>query len=158
MRSLNLDSDQHRFVTTLRPLQRRRELERVAGDDAIVVVCGGNQGRRIAGARFHVLRGPQKLHILLTRDGLAEGKPVSFDDTLATLQFNVENRSATAHQTEVRLSGLPAGSYLRQVGNAVAQQLSVQEGQTVLLRLPIGAAGARVTIRRIAAKARPDAN
>ena len=41
----------------LRRLQRGGELEAVRGDDAVVVVGGGDQGRRIARPRLDVVQG-----------------------------------------------------------------------------------------------------
>jgi hypothetical protein len=40
--------------------------------------------------RFHVLRGSQRLHLLLERDGFAERQPVSFDEALATIKLRIE--------------------------------------------------------------------
>ena len=43
---LGLDADQDGVVARLGRLERRGELEAVRGDDAVVVVGGGDQGRR----------------------------------------------------------------------------------------------------------------
>src|SRR5213592_4828133 len=43
-----LDADQDRRRARLRRLQGRGELERVAGYDTVVVVGGGDEGRRVA--------------------------------------------------------------------------------------------------------------
>src|SRR5262245_30191877 len=55
MRRLGFDADQYRPVAPLRGLQRRGELERVARDDAVVVVGGGHERGGITGARFDVV-------------------------------------------------------------------------------------------------------
>ena len=57
---LGLDADQHRLVARLRGLQRGRELEAVAGHDAVVVVGGRDQRRRVAGARLEVVVGASR--------------------------------------------------------------------------------------------------
>jgi hypothetical protein len=54
------------------------------------------------------MRGTQRLHILLDRDGFAKDKPISFDDGLATIRFTLENRATAKHETMVRIAGLPA--------------------------------------------------
>ena len=56
VRALRLDANQRRPVAALRRLQRRRELERVAGDDAVVVIGGGDERGRIAGAGLQVVQ------------------------------------------------------------------------------------------------------
>ena len=45
-------------------------------------------------ARFHIVRGAQRVHIVLDRDGFAKDKPVSFDDALTTIRFTLENRAS----------------------------------------------------------------
>ncbi len=100
-------------------------------------------------ARFHVMRGTQHLHLLLDRDGLAKDKPVSFDETLATIRFTVENRAATSHESTVRLIGLAAGTYEVKSESHQLQRLTVQSGEEQQLRIPVNASGASVLIERV---------
>lgn len=102
-------------------------------------------------ARFHIIRGSQRLHLLLARDGFAEGKPVSFDDALATIRFTLENRAGTNHETAIHLAGLPDGTYEVKVQNRLVQKLAARDGQEQQLRIPVGASGASVLIKRVAA-------
>ena len=55
MARLGLDADQHRLRAALRRLQRRGVLEGVARHDAIVVIGGGDERRRVMRPRLHVV-------------------------------------------------------------------------------------------------------
>ena len=102
-------------------------------------------------ARFHIVRGAQRLHILLARDGFRKGKPVSFDDLLRTIRFTLENRAAAKHDTEVRVRGLPAGEYEATAQNHPAQKLTVQNGEEQQIRIPVDASEVAVVITRVGA-------
>lgn len=102
-------------------------------------------------ARFHLIRGGQRVHILLDRDGFAKDKPISFDDGLRVVKFTLENRSGTAHETVVRIADLPPGNYTVTSGNGgggAKQKLSVAGGETTSFHLPLPATGTSVEIRR----------
>jgi hypothetical protein len=100
-------------------------------------------------ARFHIVRGSQHLHLLLARDGFAKDKPVSFDDALTKIQFMLENRATSNHETVLRLAGLPAGIYEATTQGHPAQRLTVSNGEEQQIRIPVNASGASVTIARI---------
>ena len=76
--------------------------------------------------RFHVIRGSQRLHLLLERDGFASGHPVRFDDALSKISFEIENRApgAADHETGLTISGLPAGTYEVSVDGGSVHQIS----------------------------------
>jgi hypothetical protein len=129
----------------------------VADDPIFGLVAYGGQLKR-AGAltevmpedglrrRFHVVRGKQRLHLLFNRDGFAAGEAVRFDDGLSELSFTMENRAPEAmadHQTEMVLTGLPAGSYQVSLDGTAVQKVSGGVNpQTVLLPM-----GAKKTVR-----------
>jgi hypothetical protein len=102
-------------------------------------------------ARFHIVRGTQRLHILLARDGFANDKPVSFDDALATIRFTLENRAAASHETVVQIAGLPAGEYEATAQNHRLQKLTVRNGEEQQIRIPVDASGVAVVITRVGA-------
>ncbi len=102
-------------------------------------------------ARFHIVRGTQRLHILLDRDGFAKDNPIVFDDALTAIRFMLENRAATSHSSVVRVAGLPAGNYEVTAGNARAQKLLVHDGEEQQVRIPVGVSGTQVQIRRMGA-------
>ncbi len=102
-------------------------------------------------ARFHIMRGPQRLHILLARDGFAKDKPVSFDDGLTTIRFTLENRATANHETMVRIAGLPAGRYKATAQNHPADRLTVHAGEEQQIRIPVEAKDTTVVITRVLA-------
>jgi hypothetical protein len=102
-------------------------------------------------SRFHIVRGGQRVHLLLDRDGFAEDKPVSFDEGLKTIQFAIENRAAAKHETVLRVSGLPAGTYEAKAGNRDAQRFTVHGDEEQEVRVSVEASGASVTIERVSA-------
>jgi len=100
-------------------------------------------------ARFHIVRGKQRVHILLDRDGFAKDKPISFDDALAVIRFTLENHAAAKHDTLIRISGLPVGSYKVRGQNRLAQKLTIKDDSEQQLRIPISASSASVSIERV---------
>jgi hypothetical protein len=99
--------------------------------------------------RFHIVRGAQRVHILLDRDGLAKDKPVSFDDALATIRLTLENRASAKHDTVVRIAGLPAGNYEAAANNHPVQKLAVRNGEEQQVRIPVDASNVSVVITRV---------
>jgi Family of unknown function (DUF5695)/F5/8 type C domain len=104
-------------------------------------------------ARFHIVRGAQRVHILLARDGFAKDKPVSFDDALTTIRFTLENRASANHDTVVRVAGLPAGNYETAAENHPRQRLIVRNGEEQQIRIPVDAPGVAVVITLVSASA-----
>ena len=86
--------------------------------------------------RFHIVRGAQRVHILLDRDGFAKDKPVSFDDALTTIRLTLENRASASHDTIVRIVGLPAGNYEAAAQNHPPQKLDGSKGEEQQIRIP----------------------
>jgi hypothetical protein len=103
-------------------------------------------------ARFHVMRGTQRLHLLFDRDGFAKDKPVSFDDALATIRFAVENRAGTSHECLVRLVGLSAGTYEVRSENHALPRLTVHNTEEQQIRVPVDGSEASVLIQRVIAE------
>jgi len=98
--------------------------------------------------RFHVVRGEQRFHMSLDRDGYASEQPIAVEDDLSRIQFTLENRAGRAHQTGLTLRGLPAGDYAVTVdGRAVGTVRGTSGGTR--LALPVGEGPtARVAIVR----------
>jgi hypothetical protein len=99
--------------------------------------------------RFHIVRGKQRLHILLDRDGFAKDKPVSFDDALSVIRFTLENRATASHEAFVRVAGLVPGTYQINSQGHLLQKLEVKTSDEKRLRIPVGASGASVSLERI---------
>src|SRR5437879_11122731 len=103
--------------------------------------------------RFHIGRGPQRVHILLDRDGFAKDQAVSFDDALSTIRFALENRATAKHETVARIAGLPVGIYEVKSQNRLAQKLTVKSGEEHQIRIPVESSGASVVIVRVTSSA-----
>jgi hypothetical protein len=102
-------------------------------------------------ARFHVVRGSQKLHILLSRDGFKKDQPIVFADDLGLVRFTLENRAETSHETIVEIAGLPAGTYQAKAQNQTPQQFVIKGSEERKISCKIGPAGVSVEISRVAA-------
>jgi hypothetical protein len=99
-------------------------------------------------ARFHIVRGSQHLHLLLERDGFAAGQPISFDDALNRITFNLENRGGGRHDTLIHVAGLPSGKYQVTVQDRPLQALASLNGEDQEVRVEVGSNGASITITR----------
>jgi hypothetical protein len=98
--------------------------------------------------RFHILRGSQRVHILLERDGFAKNQPVTFDSDLAKISFTLENRASGKHETQIALAGLPAGTYRVTAGNRSLQKIKSGAGENQQIAIPVDSGATRVTITR----------
>jgi hypothetical protein len=96
-----------------------------------------------------VLRGDERLHILLDRDGFAEGQAVSFTDGLAEVKFTLENRAGAMHEAGVRVSGLPVGEYQVFVGDRAVQKFSNNGAGEEDVVIPVEGATVAVKIARV---------
>jgi hypothetical protein len=98
--------------------------------------------------RIHVVRGDQRLHLELDRDGFAPEQAVVVDDALERMAFTVENRSGTAHETGLDIAGLPPGDFKVTLdGKKVATVQGGARKSRVALPLASGAANAVVISR-----------
>jgi hypothetical protein len=101
--------------------------------------------------RFHWIRAGSRFHLLLDRDGFAAGQTVVAGENLGEVSFSLENRApdpARAHTTEMRVSGLPSGSYqIALDGKPLRRIAGGEEPQSILL--PVASAVVRVTIRAV---------
>lgn len=98
--------------------------------------------------RFHVVRGEQRLHLELDRDGFAREQPVVVSDSLDRVEFHLENRTSGAHSTTLSVAGLPAGTYTVTADGRTAGSLEGGAEKT-LVDIPVPAGrSARVVIAR----------
>lgn len=78
------------------------ELRRFPGRSEVIPEDG-------VGRRLHILKGRHRIHLILGRDGFAEGEPLRFDDDLQEIAFTIENRDPrpnNAHNLDLAVSGL----------------------------------------------------
>jgi hypothetical protein len=99
--------------------------------------------------RFHVVRGDQRLHLLLDHDGYAKERPIVVADDLSRIEFVLENRAGPPHRTGLTVSGLPAGEYTVTVdGRPVGTIQGAHDGETVTLPVDASATTAVMLVRR----------
>jgi hypothetical protein len=100
--------------------------------------------------RFHIVRGAERFHMELDRDGFAPGRPIEFDDALSEIGFTLENRTADDHTTGLRVSGLAPGEWTVESDGRTAASLHMAAGGTSNLSLAIPPGGAAYRLRRAA--------
>jgi len=89
--------------------------------------------------RFHIIRGEQRFHMILDRDGFAKDQPIIFDDSLSEIRFSLESRSDTEHKTSLRVSGLKAGTYdVLLNGVSLLTWTAGDDKESASIQLPIG--------------------
>jgi hypothetical protein len=99
--------------------------------------------------RFHVVRGDQRLHLVLDHDGYAKERPILVADDLSRIEFTLENRTGAAHRTELTVSGLPDGSYAVTVaGKPAGTILGSDRDQTIALAVDASPTVAVAIVRR----------
>jgi hypothetical protein len=100
--------------------------------------------------RFHVIRDQERLHMELDHDGYAKEQPIVIDDGLGRIQFTLENRTGRAHETGLRIAGLPAGEYAVTVGGRSVAIVRGGSAQETRIALPVSAiAAVSVSITRM---------
>jgi hypothetical protein len=85
--------------------------------------------------RFYYRDKHQQIDIELNRDGFSKDQPIVFDHSAQTIEFQIENRSADAHELVVQLKGLN-GTYEISVANKRLNQLTVK-GELFTVKVPI---------------------
>ena len=89
--------------------------------------------------RFHFIGTDVKLGITIAQDGFApQPDAITFDVNLSDITLVLENRTATAHQQQLELAGLPAGAYTVTVDGQPLSSLQA-DGNTAHLHVPVQA-------------------
>ena len=78
--------------------------------------------------------------MILDRDGYALERSITVHADLTAIRFLVENRSADAHITPLRLTGLPAGTYIVAAEHGPFKLSVTESERTVTTLLSIGPA------------------
>jgi len=98
------------------------------------------------GQRFHVITDEVRFHMILDRDGFAKDVPIVFDDSLATLDFSLENRSGNSHTTEIALMGLPKGMCHVWVDGEKIDTIRVESESEAVARIPVSAGSSATAV------------
>jgi hypothetical protein len=135
----------HATILTRDPIFGEFAYGGVVTRDGAVARVVPRDGLRV---RFHVIRANQRLHLELDHDGYARERPIVVSDDLSRVQFTLENRTGDAHETRLRIGGLPPGEFVITVdGRTVATIAGGDEQRTVALAVG-SAATADVAIVR----------
>jgi hypothetical protein len=95
------------------------------------------------------VRDDQRLHMELIGVGYAPERPVVINDKLSNIQITLENSAKSAHQGQLRVSGLPAGEYKITVDDQSQTIKMPGDVADHWLELPVGAgATAKLTIQK----------
>ncbi|MCX6626587.1 MAG: DUF5695 domain-containing protein, partial [Candidatus Solibacter sp.] len=97
-------------------------------------------------ARLHVLLGGRKLGLVFDRDGFAKGQPITVADSLARVDFKVENRSGEAHHTQLEITTAGDATYEVTADNRRLQPVRTPSG--IRVDIPVSATGANVRFTR----------
>ncbi|MBL7189845.1 MAG: hypothetical protein ISS70_26240 [Phycisphaerae bacterium] len=109
--------------------------------DKVSVIC--RDGVR---QHLHYINDGMKLSISLGRDGFAKDEPIVFTDEAKTIKFAMENRGSKTHSTEMKLQGLPRGSYSVLANGRLIQRVGVSNGKRVILKVPVPTGGETMAV------------
>jgi hypothetical protein len=84
--------------------------------------------------RFHAMLGASKLHVTLDADRFASSKPIVVKEDLSELRFSLESDNPARHETQLHLSGVPAGRYTL---NDTAS-FTMENGRETVVSVPVG--------------------
>ncbi len=99
-------------------------------------------------ARFAIVHPNIRFRMELDRDGFASNRAIRFSESLSRIDFALENRSHDAHETNLHVRGLPAGTYKVLLNQSSIASFVVEAGKSENVKLPLGADGGSLTIRR----------
>ena len=87
--------------------------------------------------RFSAVIGAKRLHLDLDCDGFAQSKSLQVAASLDRIRFTLENRGTSAHNTRLRVEGLPQGNFTLIVNNENKTATQFSGGAPVVLSIPL---------------------
>lgn len=87
--------------------------------------------------RFHVIAKTRRLHMLLERDGFAKGRPITINEELDRIFFELENRTGTRHDTTLNIQGLKPGRYELTVNGDIITQKEASGTGELSFEIPL---------------------
>ena len=87
--------------------------------------------------RFSAVLGKRRLHLALDRDGFARDQALEFDTARNLIRFTLENRGGSPHTTQLRIEGLPAGSYTLHVNGQIQTTALLSTGASLDVLIPV---------------------
>jgi hypothetical protein len=115
---------------------------------AVMRAAAGPDAAQGGGRAPSARAGAVMLRLELDRDGFAAGAPIVFDPGLTRVSFTLENRTADAHTTALRLI-LPPGAWTaRMDGKRLALTPKSDGDYTASVALPVTGASSRIDLAR----------
>jgi hypothetical protein len=99
--------------------------------------------------RFHALLNDQRVHMILDSDRYAASSPIEFKEDWSQVRFRLESDNPMNHSTTLRVSGLPAGSYVLQIGQKAVSKFTMSENVESRVEVPVDAGTRKSTIALI---------
>ena len=87
--------------------------------------------------RFSILLNGRRTHIELDRDGFAADRAISFSPEMKLIEFEIENRGSSEHDTSIRFEGLSPGGYTMQDSDESSKKFTVGEGGQLIATIRV---------------------
>jgi hypothetical protein len=97
--------------------------------------------------RFHMITERVRFHLLLDRDGFDIARGISVSGDLSSVSFSIENRQGGEHESEVRVTGLPAGTY-HILLDSITYDTTVQDDETICIQISVKGDSTGASIQR----------
>ena len=88
--------------------------------------------------RLHLLVFEPRVHLFLERDGFSSSTQIVIGKSLEEISFRLENRYSQPHQTQLSITGLPAGRYRARIEEDGAFLYAEQKDSALVFSFPIG--------------------
>ena len=99
--------------------------------------------------RFHALLNDQRVHMILDRDRYAASSPIELKEDFSQVRFRLESDNPRNHSTTLRVSGLPSGSYVLQIGQKTISNFTMGDNVESRVEVPVDAGSRKGTIALI---------
>ena len=99
--------------------------------------------------RFHALLNDQRVHMILDRDRYAASSPIELKEDFSQVRFRLESDNPRNHSTTLRVSGLPSGSYVLQIGQKTISNFTMGDNVESRVEVPVDAGSRKATIALI---------
>ena len=99
--------------------------------------------------RFHALLNDQRVHMILDRDRYAASSPIELKEDFSQVRFRLESDNPRNHSTTLRVSGLPSGSYVLQIGQKTISNFTMGDNVESRVEVPVDAGSRKSTIALI---------
>ena len=99
--------------------------------------------------RFHALLNDQRVHMILDGDRYAASSPIELKEDFSQVRFRLESDNPRNHSTTLRVSGLPSGSYVLQIGQKTISNFTMGDNVESRVEVPVDAGSRKATIALI---------